>query len=172
MRMKKRNPIKRPNNYRVLSLKNGECSQTLPAVPLPSLSLSLSPQSYFLGCAWPCPSTKISTAREKRTKKRTKKKIISRGIGRTFPRFKHDTQKCRCAFYSVLSSWTFSFPLCPLDLSSLKSISLLCLSYSSSKSLLANVLDIDDDFRCNHSCPTFLQQPTYYRTVYRYLNIE
>ncbi|XP_055300732.1 neuronal acetylcholine receptor subunit alpha-7 [Sitodiplosis mosellana] len=37
----------------------------------------------------------------------------------------------------------------------------------SSKSLLANVLDIDDDFRCNHSCPTFLQQPTYYRTVYR-----
>lgn len=39
---------------------------------------------------------------------------------------------------------------------------------SSSKSLLANVLDIDDDFRCNHSCPTFLQQPTYYRTVYRY----
>lgn len=40
--------------------------------------------------------------------------------------------------------------------------------YSSSKSLLANVLDIDDDFRCNHSCPTFLQQPTYYRTVYRY----
>lgn len=40
--------------------------------------------------------------------------------------------------------------------------------FSSSKSLLANVLDIDDDFRCNHSCPTFLQQPTYYRTVYRY----
>lgn len=40
---------------------------------------------------------------------------------------------------------------------------------SSSKSLLANVLDIDDDFRCNHSCPTFLQQPTYYRTVYRYV---
>lgn len=43
--------------------------------------------------------------------------------------------------------------------------------YSSSKSLLANVLDIDDDFRCNHSCPTFLQQPTYYRTVYRYLKV-
>lgn len=43
--------------------------------------------------------------------------------------------------------------------------------FSSSKSLLANVLDIDDDFRCNHSCPTFLQQPTYYRTVYRYLKV-
>lgn len=47
-----------------------------------------------------------------------------------------------------------------------------CSSFSSSKSLLANVLDIDDDFRCNHSCPTFLQQPTYYRTVYRYLKQE
>lgn len=35
----------------------------------------------------------------------------------------------------------------------------------SSKSLLANVLDIDDDFRCNHRCNTLPQ--TYYRTVYR-----
>lgn len=40
---------------------------------------------------------------------------------------------------------------------------------SSSKSLLANVLDIDDDFRCNHRCSgaTLPHQPTYYRTVYR-----
>ncbi|XP_017110771.1 neuronal acetylcholine receptor subunit alpha-7 isoform X1 [Drosophila elegans] len=39
----------------------------------------------------------------------------------------------------------------------------------SSKSLLANVLDIDDDFRCNHRCAsaTLPHQPTYYRTMYR-----
>ncbi|KAJ6636934.1 Neuronal acetylcholine receptor subunit alpha-7, partial [Pseudolycoriella hygida] len=39
----------------------------------------------------------------------------------------------------------------------------------SSKSLLANVLDIDDDFRCNHRCTaaTLPHQPTYYRSVYR-----
>lgn len=38
----------------------------------------------------------------------------------------------------------------------------------SSKSLLANVLDIDDDFRCNHRCSGSLPpNPTYYRTVYR-----
>ncbi|EDW56143.1 GM22745 [Drosophila sechellia] len=38
----------------------------------------------------------------------------------------------------------------------------------SSKSLLANVLDIDDDFRCNHRCAsaTLPHQPTYYRTMY------
>lgn len=39
--------------------------------------------------------------------------------------------------------------------------------YRSSKSLLANVLDIDDDFRCNHRCNTLPHNPTYYRTVYR-----
>lgn len=41
----------------------------------------------------------------------------------------------------------------------------------SSKSLLANVLDIDDDFRCNHRCTgaTLPHQPTYYRTVYRWV---
>lgn len=41
--------------------------------------------------------------------------------------------------------------------------------FRSSKSLLANVLDIDDDFRCNHRCTTgtLPHQPTYYRTVYR-----
>jgi nicotinic acetylcholine receptor, invertebrate len=33
--------------------------------------------------------------------------------------------------------------------------------------LLANVLDIDDDFRCNHRCNTLPHNPTYYRTVYR-----
>ncbi|EDW57446.2 neuronal acetylcholine receptor subunit alpha-7 isoform X2 [Drosophila virilis] len=39
----------------------------------------------------------------------------------------------------------------------------------SSKSLLANVLDIDDDFRCNHRCAsaTLPHQPTYYRTMFR-----
>ncbi|KAH8328925.1 hypothetical protein KR074_000250 [Drosophila pseudoananassae] len=39
----------------------------------------------------------------------------------------------------------------------------------SSKSLLANVLDIDDDFRGNHRCgnASFLHQATYYRTMYR-----
>ncbi|XP_035777503.1 neuronal acetylcholine receptor subunit alpha-7-like isoform X2 [Anopheles albimanus] len=37
----------------------------------------------------------------------------------------------------------------------------------SSKSLLANVLDIDDDFRCNHRCSTLPHNPTYYRTMYR-----
>lgn len=37
--------------------------------------------------------------------------------------------------------------------------------YRSSKSLLANVLDIDDDFRCNHRCNTLPHNPTYYRTV-------
>ncbi|XP_055713776.1 neuronal acetylcholine receptor subunit alpha-7 isoform X1 [Phlebotomus papatasi] len=39
----------------------------------------------------------------------------------------------------------------------------------SSKSLLANVLDIDDDFRCNHRCTsgTLPHNPTYYRTVFR-----
>lgn len=39
----------------------------------------------------------------------------------------------------------------------------------SSKSLLANVLDIDDDFRCNHRCNsgTLPTNPTYYRTMYR-----
>ncbi|XP_053678969.1 neuronal acetylcholine receptor subunit alpha-7-like [Anopheles nili] len=37
----------------------------------------------------------------------------------------------------------------------------------SSKSLLANVLDIDDDFRCNHRCNTLPHNPTYYRTMYR-----
>lgn len=37
----------------------------------------------------------------------------------------------------------------------------------SSKSLLANVLDIDDDFRCNHRCNTLPHNPTYYRTVFR-----
>ncbi|KAL7745803.1 hypothetical protein ACLKA6_009997 [Drosophila palustris] len=39
----------------------------------------------------------------------------------------------------------------------------------SSKSLLANVLDIDDDFRCNHRCTsaTLPHQPTYYRTMFR-----
>ncbi|XP_034489372.1 uncharacterized protein LOC117793188, partial [Drosophila innubila] len=38
----------------------------------------------------------------------------------------------------------------------------------SSKSLLANVLDIDDDFRCNHRCTsaTLPHQPTYYRTMF------
>lgn len=54
----------------------------------------------------------------------------------------------------------------------LQFISDLPIHFSSSKSLLANVLDIDDDFRCNHSCPTFLQQPTYYRTVYRFFIIS
>lgn len=41
--------------------------------------------------------------------------------------------------------------------------------FSSSKSLLANVLDIDDDFRCNHrtTTATLPHQPTYYRTVFR-----
>jgi hypothetical protein len=39
--------------------------------------------------------------------------------------------------------------------------------HRSSKSLLANVLDIDDDFRCNHRCNTLPHNPTYYRTVYR-----
>lgn len=41
----------------------------------------------------------------------------------------------------------------------------------SSKSLLANVLDIDDDFRCNHRCAsaTLPHNPTYYRTMYRYV---
>ncbi|XP_032311863.2 neuronal acetylcholine receptor subunit alpha-7 [Drosophila ananassae] len=40
----------------------------------------------------------------------------------------------------------------------------------SSKSLLANVLDIDDDFRGNHRCgnASFLHQPTYYRAMYRH----
>lgn len=33
--------------------------------------------------------------------------------------------------------------------------------------MLANVLDIDDDFRCNHRCSTLPHNPTYYRTVYR-----
>lgn len=44
-------------------------------------------------------------------------------------------------------------------------------SFRSSKSLLANVLDIDDDFRCNHRCTgaTLPHQPTYYRTVYRWV---
>lgn len=40
----------------------------------------------------------------------------------------------------------------------------------SSKSLLANVLDIDDDFRHNHrtsSTPTSLPTATFFRTVYR-----
>ena len=40
----------------------------------------------------------------------------------------------------------------------------------SSKSLLANVLDIDDDFRHNHrsgSTPTPLPTATFFRTVYR-----
>ncbi|XP_058835246.1 neuronal acetylcholine receptor subunit alpha-7-like [Topomyia yanbarensis] len=37
----------------------------------------------------------------------------------------------------------------------------------SSKSLLANVLDIDDDYRCNHRCNTLPHNPTYYRTLYR-----
>ncbi|KAH8307506.1 hypothetical protein KR018_012156 [Drosophila ironensis] len=39
----------------------------------------------------------------------------------------------------------------------------------SSKSLLANVLDIDDDFRGNNRCGNapFPHQPTYYRTMYR-----
>lgn len=32
---------------------------------------------------------------------------------------------------------------------------------------MANVLDIDDDFRCNHRCNTLPHNPTYYRTVYR-----
>lgn len=41
----------------------------------------------------------------------------------------------------------------------------------SSKSLLANVLDIDDDFRHNHrsgGTPTSLPTATFFRTVYRY----
>lgn len=33
--------------------------------------------------------------------------------------------------------------------------------------MLANVLDIDDDFRCNHRCNTLPHNPTYYRTVFR-----
>lgn len=40
----------------------------------------------------------------------------------------------------------------------------------SSKSLLANVLDIDDDFRHNHrggGTPTPLPTATFFRTVYR-----
>lgn len=39
----------------------------------------------------------------------------------------------------------------------------------SSKSLIANVLDIDDDYRCNNRCNSgsLLQNPTYYRTVNR-----
>ncbi len=41
------------------------------------------------------------------------------------------------------------------------------LASRTSKSLLANVLDIDDDFRCNHRCNTLPLNPTYYRTVYR-----
>jgi hypothetical protein len=40
-------------------------------------------------------------------------------------------------------------------------------SNRSSKSLLANVLDIDDDFRCNHRCNTLPHNPTYYRTMFR-----
>lgn len=44
----------------------------------------------------------------------------------------------------------------------------------SSKSLIANVLDIDDDYRCNHRCNSgsLLQNPTYYRTVNRYTTIR
>lgn len=41
----------------------------------------------------------------------------------------------------------------------------------SSKSLLANVLDIDDDFRHNHrggGTPTPLASAAFFRTVYRY----
>lgn len=41
----------------------------------------------------------------------------------------------------------------------------------SSKSLIANVLDIDDDYRCNHRCTsgTLLHTPSaYYRTVNRW----
>lgn len=43
----------------------------------------------------------------------------------------------------------------------------------SSKSLLANVLDIDDDFRHNHrggGTPTPIPPATFFRTVYRYRN--
>lgn len=29
------------------------------------------------------------------------------------------------------------------------------------------MLDIDDDFRCNHRCSTLPHNPTYYRTMYR-----
>lgn len=54
-----------------------------------------------------------------------------------------------------------SFSLSPSIFLSLSSPS------RSSKSLLANVLDIDDDFRCNHRCNTLPHNPTYYRTVYR-----
>lgn len=41
--------------------------------------------------------------------------------------------------------------------------------HRSSKSLLANVLDIDDDFRCNHRCAsaTLPHQTSYYRPMYR-----
>lgn len=42
----------------------------------------------------------------------------------------------------------------------------------SSKSLLANVLDIDDDFRHNHrggGTPTPLPTAAFFRTVYRYV---
>lgn len=40
----------------------------------------------------------------------------------------------------------------------------------SSKSLIANVLDIDDDYRCNHRCNSgsLLQNPTYFRSVNRW----
>lgn len=44
----------------------------------------------------------------------------------------------------------------------------------SSKSLIANVLDIDDDYRCSHRCNSgsLLQNPTYYRTVNRYTQYD
>lgn len=40
----------------------------------------------------------------------------------------------------------------------------------SSKSLLANVLDIDDDIRCNHNCNAFNQQSAIYRSMYRHVS--
>lgn len=41
----------------------------------------------------------------------------------------------------------------------------------SSKSLLANVLDIDDDIRCNHNCNAFNQQ-SIYRSMYRHVKLK
>lgn len=112
-----------------------------------------------------------------RTKQKKKKKIIwkrTKNDKKYYYRIKCcETEKVRVVFlYWLPCLLRMSRPLPdPEEEEKLKKnaakIQCVELKDRSSKSLLANVLDIDDDIRCNHNCTAFNQQSSIYRNMYR-----
>lgn len=103
-------------------------------------------------CEWAGPRNRI-TRQKKRKRKHSNCKASSWKKGN---RSQQQPVIFMCCYYNIIRRQIFI-------------IKPMVSFFRSSKSLLANVLDIDDDFRCNHRCTTgtLPHQPTYYRTVYR-----